>query len=274
MKKPLLFILCCLLTVSVARGANHPPTLEEARQQVSSEFARLDAGLKRAAGQLGTTGLTGNEARRVLRDACTEFDYAVDCCTIDSRGTMTTVEPPQYRHFEGKDISGQSQVKRMLRTRKPVLSSVFRAVEGYEAVDVEYPVFNPDGTFIGSVSILFKPEKFLADIVTPLVKGGPVDIWAMEKGGRILYDADSTQVGLNLFSAELYRPYRQLVILGKKMAVTTRGEGSYRFRRGGTNGQEVLKKAYWQSVSLYGTSWRLIGIQVVQETKRERREEK
>lgn len=58
---------------------------------------------------------------------------------------------------------------------------MFRSVEGYDAVDAEYPVFNPEGKFIGSVSVLFKPEKLLGDIVKPLVKGLPLDIWAMKK---------------------------------------------------------------------------------------------
>jgi hypothetical protein len=177
---------------------------------------------------------------------------------------MTTVEPPEYRSFEGKDISDQEQVKRMLKSRKPVLSSVFRSVEGYYAVDAEYPVFNPEGSFIGSVSVLFKPEKLLGDIIRPLVKGLPIDIWAMEQGGRLLYDVDPAQVGLNLFTSPEYRSYKQVIRLAKKIAKTPKGDGGYRFKKGTLTGPEVNKKAYWQSVVLYGTSWRLVGIHLEQ----------
>jgi hypothetical protein len=67
------------------------------------------------------------------------------------------------------------------------MSSVFRAIEGFDAVDVEYPVFNPQGKYVGSVSLFFKPETFFAQILPPLIKSIPIDIWVMEKGGRTGY---------------------------------------------------------------------------------------
>jgi hypothetical protein len=269
MKNLLLMFFCLVFAVSAAEAADSPTTLATAQEQVSSALARLDIGLKKAAGELGKTGLAGDDARRILAATCGEFTYAVDCSTIDSQGRMTTVEPPQYRGFEGKDISGQEQVKRMLKTRKPVLSSVFRSVEGYDAVDVEFPVFSPEDRFIGSISVLFKPEKLLGDIIKPLVKGVPMDIWAMEKGGRILYDVDPAQVGLNLLTSTEYRSYEQVVRLAKIIADTPQGEGNYRFKKANLSGRDVSKKAYWRSVSLYGTPWRLVGIHLEQEAAKE-----
>lgn len=265
MKNLCLLFVCCVCMISVADAANRPVVLSTAQEQVSVAFDRLDAGLKKAAVELGKTGLTGDAARRVLAAACDEFNYAVDCGTVDASGRLLTIEPAQYRSFEGKDISGQEQVKKMLKRQKPVLSSVFRSVEGYDAVDAEYPIFNSDGSFIGSVSIMFKPEKFLGNIIKPLVKGVPLDIWGMEQGGRILYDVDPQQVGLNIFTSPQYQPYKQLVKFVKKIARTPQGEGSYRFKKGTLTGQDADKKAYWQSVSLYGTSWRLVCIHLEQE---------
>jgi hypothetical protein len=270
MKNLLLMFLCFVFAVSAAEAANQPLTLATAQEQVSAEFARLDSGLKKAAGELGRSGLTGDETRRVLSATCREFSYAVDCATIDHQGRMITVEPSVYRSFEGKDISDQEQVKRMLKSRKPVLSAVFRSVEGYDAVDVEYPVFTPEGSFLGSVSVLFKPEKLLGEIIKPLVKGVPMDIWVMEKGGRLLYDVDPAQVGLNLLTSKEYRPYKQVVRLAKKIAKTPRGGGAYRFMKGTFTGPEVNKKAYWQSAVLYGTPWRLVGIHLEQQTEKEK----
>jgi len=265
MKNLCLLFVCSICMVSAADAANRPVALSTAQEQVAAAFNRLDAGLKKAAGEIGKTGLAGDAARRVLTAACEEFNYAVDCGTVDARGRLITIEPPQYRSFEGKDISGQEQVKRMLKLHKPVLSAVFRSVEGYDAVDAEYPVFSSDGSFIGAVSVMFKPEKFLGNIIKPLVKGVPLDIWAMEQGGRILYDVDPQQVGLNLFTSPEYQPYPQLIKLVKKIAKTPQGEGTYRFKKSTLTGHDVDKKAYWQSVGLYGASWRLVGIHLEQE---------
>lgn len=260
MRRLFLLLFCFLFVISAAEAVTRPVTLVTAQQQVAAALAHLDNGLQKAAGELGKTGLTGPEARRVLATACKEFSYAVDCATIDVRGRLTTVEPATYHSFEGKDISGQEQVRRMLKLHRPVLSSVFRSIEGYEAVDAEYPIFNPEGGFIGAVSVMFKPEKFLGEILRPVVQGVPLAIWAMEREGRILYDVDTAQVGLNLFTSPLYQPYKQLIQLGRKIARTNQGEGTYHFKKAAVSGEEVRKQAYWQSVSLYGTSWRLVGI--------------
>lgn len=248
------------ITASSADTANRPLILSTAQQQVAAAFERLDSGLRKAAGELGKTGPTGDDARRVLAAACQEFSYAVDCSTVDTNGRLTTIEPARYRSFEGKDISDQEQVKRMLKLRKPVLSQVFHSVEGYDAVDAEYPVFRPAGDFIGSVSIMFKPERFLGEIIQPLVKGARFDISVMDLEGRTLYDSDPAQVGLNIFTSSQFQPYTEFVQLARKIAATPQGNGTYRFKKENLTGPDADKKAYWTSVSLYGVSWRLVGI--------------
>lgn len=266
LKRTGLLLFYLLSFASFACAAPQPPlTLEAVQQRVTAEFNRLDGSLKQAAVELGKTGITGPAARKALLAACSQFSSAIDCCTVDLQGRMVTVEPARYRAFEGKDISAQEQVKRMVTFHKPVLSSVFRSVEGYDAVDVEHPVFDPKGAYIGSVSILFRPETFLAEIIKPLVAGIPMDICVMEPGGRVLYDADTSQIGLNLFSSPVYQPFEQLVRLGREIAKTGQGSGYYQFKAYPTE-RVVSKKAYWQTVALYGTEWRLIGIHQESET--------
>ncbi len=239
-----------------------PMSLVTAQRKVEGEFRRMEAALKKAAESLGTSGLTGDRARSALQELCTGFSHAVDCSAVDAGGRMVTVEPAAYRRFEGSDISSQEQVRRVKETRKPVLSSVFRAVEGFEAADAEYPVIGPNGAFLGSVSLLFSPSRLLGDIIRPLTRETPLASWAMEKNGRILYDIDTPQIGLNLFTSPLYRPYGDLVRLGRGIASGPEGSGVYRFPTKKTRGA-VGKNAYWVTASLYGTEWRLVGIHVM-----------
>ncbi|MBI5593972.1 MAG: hypothetical protein HY881_26280 [Deltaproteobacteria bacterium] len=264
MKKLLIpvFLLFCMMNASQGWcNDNTPITLEDARKKVQSEFDRLDAGLKQAAAQLGVSGLTGDAARKVLAELCGDFSYAVDCATLGPDGKMLTVEPVAYRRFEGADVSGQEQVRRVMQGQKPVFSSVFVSVEGFDALDVEYPVTTGDGKYLGSVSLLFRPEKFLGDIIRPLVEGIPMDITVMETGGRTLYDADEQQIGQNLFSSPLFQPYPSLIALGRQMAMNPSGVGKYTFPDRTTKAA-VTKEAYWQTASMYGTDWRLVGIHV------------
>jgi hypothetical protein len=258
---PVVLACCMMYAPSVWSNDNTPIALTKAKRQVMSEFDRLDEGLKHAAARLGTSGLTGAAARETLAKLCASFGYAVDCAAIDTKGIMQTLAPAAYRRYEGADISSQEQVRRMMQGRVPLLSSVFMSVEGFAAVDAEYPVTAPDGSFLGSVSLLFKPEKFLGDMIRPLVQGMPMDVWAMEKGGLILYDADPPQIGLNLFRSPRYEPYPSLLELGRIIAREPSGEGTYTFPDRTTK-KAVVKTAYWQTVSIYGTDWRLVAIHV------------
>jgi len=262
----LLLIIPALLVIAATPTlckTEAPQALAAAQEKVAAEFDRLDEGLRQAAKTLGTTGLTGDKARSALTKLCNDFDYAVDCAAVDLQGKMVTIEPAPYRQFEGKNISGQEQIKRILKNGKPVLSDVFRAVEGFPAADAEYPVVTPEGGRLGSVSILFHPEKLLGNIFVPLLRGTPVDICVMEKRGLILYDVDKPQIGLNLFTSKLYQPYTELVSLGRRIAVVPEGSGVYKFRSGSSR-HIVKKNGFWRSVSLYGTEWRLVAIHVEQ----------
>lgn len=199
-KTPALMTLSLCLTLflpSPPAAANISPVsadvLEEARLKIMEEFARIDIELKRAAERLTIEGLTGYGARSALEDLYNAFAYAIDCTAVDSSGRMTTVEPAPYRHVEGSDISDQEQVKRLLDRRVPVLSGVFMTVEGIEAVDTEYPVTRPDGTFIGSVSLLFAPEKMLAGLLT--ADGKTPSVFIADAAGRVLYHPDRARIG-------------------------------------------------------------------------------
>ena len=254
----LLAIVLCLDTVSSGQCAESLPLpLLQAQQQTGAEFSRIDADLSQTAKKLGQYGLTGIAARLSLRDLCGRFSYAIDCTAVNAQGIMVTIEPAPFSRLENSDISQQPQIRKILKTHHAVLSPVFHTVEGIDAVDAEYPVISPDGQYIGSVSFLFSPESLLELKISPITQGLPVHIWAMEPGGRILYDRDNAQIGLNLFGSELYRPYLQLISLGRDIAMSPEGTGVYEFISPITK-EQVKNKADWQSVSLFGSEWRLV----------------
>jgi hypothetical protein len=266
--KKLLFVMpaLCFLFVSPLFAADgEQPVLTTVHQKIGEEFSRLDAAMQDAARNLGTAGLTGDSARASLAALCGKFTFAVDCAAVDTKGRMVTLEPPPYRRFEGTDISAQKQIKAVIKKQKPVMSPVFKSVEGVDAVDVEHPIVNAQGAYIGSVSLLFKPEALFTQILPPLLTGIPVDIWVMEKNGRIVYDADSSQIGHNLFTSPIYRSYTQLLKLGRRISVKQEGSGSYRYKVRGEN-RVAKKSAYWKSAVLYGTEWRVVGVHVEKDT--------
>ncbi|RPI34071.1 MAG: hypothetical protein EHM54_09995, partial [Nitrospiraceae bacterium] len=261
--KTVIIILLSLVLSLPAMAADEmvPPVLPELEKEITAELNKIDRDLARLAGRLSEKDFIAAETRKMLSDLCRSYSYAVDCAVVDRSGRMVVVEPEEYAKFEGSDISGQEQIIRLRELKKPVMSKVIRTVEGIDAVDLEHPVFSSSGELAGSVSVLIRPETMLAAIISPVVQGMPVDVWLMQKDGRILYDPDEAEVGLMLFDDPLYKPYPQLLALGTLIVRERSGAGSYEFLGKGLE-KPVMKDAHWTTVGLHGTEWRLVVIHV------------
>lgn len=231
--------------------------LAELRQEIATALNRLDSDLQRTAHTVSGTGLEGDSVRGELKRLYGAHPYLIDCELANDRGIMLAVEPPAHRGSEGADLSGQAHWVRLFKTRKPVLSDGFRSVEGPSAVALHHPVFSADRRFSGSVSALFAPEQLLSIIVGPVSSNLPLDIFVMQPDGLMLYDIDADQIGRNTFHDPLYQPFPEVIALARKVAAAREGTGSYRFRQPGA-GSPSTKIAYWGTVALHGTSWRVV----------------
>jgi len=246
---------------SLFPGRATPQPLLDLTAGLHGELSRMDQDLAFASGRLGETGLIGNAARQIMQGLLAGRPYIVDAALVDTRGIMVAVEPEAYAIHEGADISTQPQVIQVQKDRLAVLSSSFYAVEGFEAIDLEYPVFSPQGEFLGSVSLLIKVETLFQYGISRYAPQDDAAFWAMQEDGRILYDLDTAEIGLNLFTDPVYKPYPELVSLGWEIAAAPAGQGRYTFLDEGLM-ETVKKQASWGTVGLHGTDWRVIMVQV------------
>ncbi len=265
MRKLIFLAVLVIFAAPLAATAKGPATVEpgavmsDLKAQAQARLDYLDRSLAQAAVALGRTGLTGPGARKALEKLLGACPEAIDVCAIDLNGHMVTIEPAAFRHLEESDISGQEQVQRLQRTRRPVMSQVFMTVEGVEAVDLEHPVMGPDGRLLGAASLLFKPDALL-EAVWGKLHSGPgerSEFWAMDPLGRIIYDQDQHEVDRNLFSDPLYRDYPELLALGRRVQAEPSGRGAYSFFAKGSHAV-VTKQTLWDSAGLHGTWWRLV----------------
>ena len=225
--------------------------------EIMTGLNKLDSDLQRSAKELSGKDLKGDYARDVLKRLYGTNPYIIDCETVSNHGIMLAVEPPEHRKSEGADISGQAHMVKLLKTKKPVMSDSFRSVEGPEAVVIHYPVFSPEQQFAGSVSALFAPEYLLQGIIGPVSSNLPVTIFLIETDGLVIYDVDAKQIGLNVYNDPLYKPFPELIAFSRKVAAADEGSGSYRFFQKGME-KPVTKVAYWRTVAIHGTMWRLV----------------
>jgi len=237
-----------------------PLILKTAAGAIRAQLQALDQDLAEAARRLSSVDLRSDAARNVIRRLqARRADIVIDTCTVSPQGVMLLVEPAPYRSVEGTDISGQEQIRTLLSTRQPVMSRLFRTVEGVPAVDMEHPVIGADGSYRGSVSAIFQPWVLIGKCVRDHLEGMPVEIWAMQPDGRILYDADRHEVGRILFSDPGYQSFPGLLQLGRRIASEPEGSGTYSYFKTGTR-HRVHKDAGWVSLTLHGMAWRLVSV--------------
>jgi len=272
MKKILPFIIVLaiiVVSVFILKKILRPPQVmspsEKARsivlrkvtESVQSELTHADKDFAHAAKEISLYELTSDSVRSILKGLHARHSFIVDCSIVDTNGIMIVVEPDEFKSFEGSDIKDQAQVQKIHKTHMPVMSNAFLAVEGFQAVDIQYPIFSKDNTFIGSLSMLIRPDSMLVDIIKPIIKGVPVNIWVMQKDGIILYDRNEEEIGRNLFTDEMYKPYENLRLLGQEIIDNKTGLGSYTFLSD-TMTEPVEKQCFWETASLYDMQWKLV----------------
>lgn len=271
MKRFLLFYLMVLLLpvcpLYARQSLKEPEAiLSHLKTAIDGALEKIDKDLIKAAKKIKRTGLTGKKTGQALTDLCRSVPGAIDCATVDPGGKMATVMPREYKKHEGADISKQEHMERLWKSGKPVFSNIFRSVEGIDAIDLEYPLFSKDKKLAGSVSLLLKPETFLASIIVPALKGLPNEAWLMQTEGRIVYDKDAKQIGMMLFDDPLYQPYESLLSAGREIAANTKGRSFYEFPAVGRP-EPVRKDIYWDTVGRHGMAWRLVVVNIVQPAK-------
>jgi len=233
---------------------------EQIQKTVQSQLDSLDLDLSNAAAGLSRTGLSGADARQILNGLATKYPFIIDTCTADTAGKMVTVAPDAYSSYEGSDISQQAVTIKFNETKKPLLSQMFTAVEGMDAVVIMWPVLSQNGDFMGSLSALFKPETLLAAASEPTLKGTDISLNVIQLDGLNIYDSGLVDTGKNLFTDPEFQPYSELIALGHRMVDEQSGYGSYTFIYHPT-GQTMKKMAYWATFGLHGTEWRLVSVQ-------------
>jgi hypothetical protein len=229
---------------------------------IDLKFASLDAAMLTACQQLSATGLTGAEARAVLTSLVANDSLIVNAATCDTKDVLLAVEPQSYSSIEGEDISMQEQNIAMHQTMRPAMSNMIPLVEGFPGVVMVAPIFDGNDRFIGSLSIVIQPYLLISNaIVSPAEGTAAFSMWAMQTNGTLIYDPDPSQQSKNLFTDPLYTSYPEVQEFAHSVAEQHSGYGGYQYYDKDVSDaakQLVEKEAYWVSVGVYGTEWRLV----------------
>ena len=81
----------------------------------------------------------------------------------------------------------------------------------------------------------------------------------MEKGGKVLFDQDTLEIGRNVLTDSLYSSFPELITASHLIDSLQSGETYYSFYQTGTS-KKVVKKTYWSTYELFGTQWKIIWV--------------
>lgn len=270
MKRFLLVTMSVLLLSLTGGQAIAQDNLENAASKIEKGISAILKGLGKtislSAGEMGKIKPDHEvEIRKLLQQNWKAGSpHVINSAFIENKGIMKLIEPDKYGQYEGSDISGQEAVMKMMKTKKRRMGNLFLSVEGIQSVDIEHPVFSKTKQFLGSVSMLIKPDEIIRSIAAPVEKEMSVKYWVMQKDGVILYETDATQIGLNTFTDPRYKNYPELIALSKRMIKEKEGKGFYSFQVQGTK-NIVGKKAFWKTIHFFHNDWIVVAYQEVKQ---------
>ncbi len=235
--------------------------LMHTQNNVNAELAKLEAALSESCQKLVTVGLDGADARAVLSALVSNNSLIVNAATCNANDVLVAVEPTSYSSIEGQDIKIQEQNIRMHQTMRPAMSNMIPLVEGFPGVVMVAPIFDSSEKLVGSVSIVVQPSALIAQSIAVDQGKTTFSMWSMQKNGTLIYDPDPAQQGKNLLTDPIYISYPEVQAFTQKVAVEQSGYGSYQYFDTNLDNQAkelVNKEAYWTTVGIYGTEWRLV----------------
>lgn len=272
--KLLVLILSVILVVSLAFNVYQQSTISSLSSQnkkeemaslllhdgasINSELQKLDSVVLDACQKLSSTGLTGAAAEQILNEIYTQnSDIIVNAATADNNDILLAVQPSNYSDIIGEDITDQEQNIEMHQTMRPAVSNLIQLVEGFPGIVMVAPVFNSNGLFIGSLSIVFLPYELIHPIVKDSVQG-IYTIYALQKNGTLIYD-DSPEQGKNVFTDDEYQGYTELQAFIHNVVNMKSGYGTYSYFDDLSPSRPLVnKEAFWTTIGIHNTEWRLV----------------
>jgi PAS domain S-box-containing protein len=170
---------------------------------------------------------------------------------LDERGVILYNFPSS--NLVGTDISDQKHVRELLRDHKPVISDVFKAVEGFDAVALHVPVFR-GSVFKGSMAILINFES-LAKRYFEVIKIGETGYaWVVSRDGTQLYSPMAESTGKSVFETVKDFPSRKVMV--DDMLQGHEGAAIYTYDKiRGRNVGQTRKYAVYMPVHIGNTFW-------------------
>lgn len=229
--------------------------VQQAAKRIQDKFARFRSDLAYLTSLPEIKGVTGPFRNKLEQFYAAKKGELSGITRVDRYGRILYSVPWQKR-LAGRDISSQEHIKKLFKTAKPVVSRVFRTVQGYRAIAYHYPVYH-NNRFDGSVGFLLPFKKLTDRFLRELAVGRQGYAWLLDSNGLELHCPVPGHTGRSVFKT--CKNYPAIVAMAVKMTNGHSGQTVYNYDR--IRGKKVVrlrKQAVYQKIQLDGNFWSVV----------------
>lgn len=180
----------------------------------------------------------------------------ITAITRVSSGGRIIYTAPYRKKSIGANISEQEHNRLLIEKKKPIVSEVFKTVQGYNAIAFAIPIVRRN-TFKGALSILISIDKigqrYCSDI--RIGKGGYA--WILSKKGREIYCPVPGHIGKTIY--ETSGKFPSIIRMAEKMMKGESGSAKYFYDMVREKSIEVIKKhAVYYPINLPNNYWSVV----------------
>ena len=180
---------------------------------------------------------------------------------MDEKGNILHTIP--YNNSIGSNISGQKHVQEILRDHKPVISDVFKTVQGFDAVALHVPVFKGT-TFKGTIAVVINFESLAKRYLDVIRIGETGQAWVISRDGTQLYSAIAGFTGKSVF--ENFKENPSIIVMVNDMLKGHEGIATYTFDGiGGRNAGKIREYAVYMPINIENTFWSIVVVSAEQD---------
>jgi PAS domain S-box-containing protein len=221
----LLFNLSYTAARNIAVSKLNDEQMIHARQAANGieEYFRTWTGILSSFAKKDDIIRTTAEGRHDLRLLCESHQEQIGSITrLDENGVMLYTYPDSS--VIGSDISGQPHITTILKERKPIVSDVFKTVQGFDAVALHVPVFRGD-VFKGTIAIVINFEILAKRYLDVIRIGETGHAWVVSRDGTQIYSPIPGFAGKSVY--DNYRDNPSVLLMVKDMLRGHEGSAVY-----------------------------------------------
>lgn len=170
---------------------------------------------------------------------------------VDEKGTILYTVP--YSLYTGSSILGQKHFQEILKERKPVVSNVFKAIQGFDVVALHVPILK-GGIFKGTIAILIDFESLAKRFLQVIRIGETGYALLLSADGTLLYSPIHEFVGKSVF--DIYKDSLSISSMVNNMLQGRKGITTYTIdRKNGQKVRSIKQYAVYMPIHIGNTFW-------------------